>query len=572
MHPHLQYATDVVDGKIIAGESIILQCRRSLAEHQRGVVIQKEYGEEYTWVFRPESVAGKIRFIESCPHPSGKWRARRETIKLEPWQRFFINEIYGWVSFDDPQVRRYREAILFIARKNGKTSLCSTLGLHEAGFGDHGSEAYVAATKKEQSEILWDIARTMVELMPPKLQERYKVTSKEISTDRGSLKALANKSKTQDGLNPSLAIVDEAAAVTDSNQIHVIESGMGSRDSPLMLFITTAQPMRFTLFRSRYELAKRGLQTGKISKATFALIYELDDEEEVEDPAMWIKANPNLGVSVSRRQLGEALKKARDNPRELGLTLCKHFNIWAQGETAWLPIELWDKCAADDDITREGKAYIGLDLAQNRDLASATILWDNGGGRYSADWKFWTPSISLEMYPPDDRAILEAAAREGVLELVDDPFVDEEKPKDWVLERVAENDVHQIGTDPYFAKKLTAQLEELGLPVLNVAQSPSMLSDPIKRVENLVLGENLKHPGYVILQWMVMNVIVNTRPSEGITLEKPSGEPFRKIDGIDSLVTAAACLDFASGATAVSDMDLEDAEEAEEVEEDLLYA
>ena len=561
MIDHLQYARDVVNGDIVASRSVMFQCERSLIEHKVGTVTQSEYGTVNHWVYDPSAVAGKIRFIESCPHTTGKWRAEKKNIVLEPWQRFFISEVYGWVDKDNKSIRRYREAILFVARKNGKTSLCATLGLHEAGFGDHGSEAYVAATKKEQSEILWQIANSMIDLMPPQLSAKYKVTAKEISTDRGVLKALANKSKTQDGLNPSLAIVDEAAAIVDSNQIHVIESGMGSRDAPLMLFITTAQPMRFTLFRSRYELAKRGLQTGKISKATFALLYELDDEEEVSDPNMWIKANPNLGVSVTRRTLGEALKKTRDNPREKGLTLCKHFNIWAQGETAWLPIELWD--ARKGDIVKEGACYIGFDLAQNRDLAAAAIIWDNGAGRYSIDWKFWTPSISLDLYPPDDRAILKAAADEGVLTLLDDNFVDETVVYDWAIEQDEKYDVRRIGTDPYFAKKLTAMLEERGLPVLNVAQSPSMLSDPIKRFENLVLGENITHPGYVIMSWMVMNVIINTRPSEGITMEKPSGEPFRKIDGLDAAVTSIACMDFSSGATAISDMDIVDADEEE---------
>ena len=558
MTDHLLYARAVVEGTIVASSSVILQCKRSLEEHAKGEIIQNDYGEINVWVWDKSAVAGKIKFIESCPHTSGKWRTNGETLKLEPWQKFFIGEVYGWVNKEDRSVRRYREAILFVARKNGKTSLCASLGLHEAGFGDHGSEAYIAATKQEQSQILWDIASKMIDLMPKVLSSRYKVTVKEISTERGKLRALANKSKTQDGLNPSLAIVDEAAAITDSNQIHVIESGMGSRDSPLMLFITTAQPMRFTLFRSRYELAKRGLQTGKISKATFALIYELDDEGEVDDPNMWIKANPNLGVSVSRRSLGEALNKSINNPREKGLTLCKHFNIWAQGETAWLPIELWDGCKGD--VVREGTATIGLDLAQNRDLAAACIVWDNGGGRYSSEWHFWTPHESLDLYPDDDRSIIVQASNDRILTLLDTKFVDENVIRDWVAEKCEQYDVRQIGTDPYFAKKLTLQLEEKGLPVLNVAQSPAMLSDPIKTLENLVLGGSLIHGGYTLLSWMVMNVVVRTRPgSEGVTLEKPNGEPYRKIDGIDACVTAIACQEHDSGSFVFTDMDLDDA-------------
>ena len=559
---HLHYALSVAREQIPASQSVIAQCIRTLREHKRGYVDEELYGERKRYVWRSEAVDGKLKFIARCPHPAGRWRANGETLSLEPWQVFFISEVYGWVDVDDPRTRRYREAILFVARKNGKTSLCAALGLHEAGWGDEGAEAYVAATKAEQSKILWDTACAMVDAMPPRLHSMFYVTTQQIEGRKGILKALASKSKTQDGLNPSLALVDEAAAITDANQIHVIESGMGARDAPLMLFLTTAQPIRSTLFRSRYEIAKRGLGDGDLPVSTFAMLYELDEPEEVDDPDCWIKANPNLGVSVTRRSLGDALDKAKDNPRAWGLTLCKYFNIWSQYETAWLPLIAWEKC--EGEIVRDGPAYIGLDLAENRDLAAACIIWDNGGDRYSVDWQFWTPRRSLKLYPPDDAAVLEAAALAsdgGVLELIDGPVVPRDTVREWVVDKCAHNDVRKIGTDPWHAKQLTAELEDLGLPILSVSQSSAMLTDPIKQVEGYIVLGNITHRGYRIMSWMMSNVVALTRPSGGISLIKPNGEDHRKIDGIAAMITGFAAVDWSKGAFVITDLDLGEGQE-----------
>lgn len=571
---HLRYARDVVDGRIVASLAVIAQCSRSLAEHAAGYVEEESFGEARRYVWRPEPGDKRIKFMRRCPHPSGRWRARGELLNPAPWQRFFVQEVYGWVDEQDPELRRYREAILFIARKNGKTTICAALGLHEAGWGDAGSEAYVIATKAEQSEILWNTAGAMIDGMKvhePRLASMFRVTSREISGRQGKFKALASKSTTLDGLNPSFAVADEAAAITDTNQIHVIESGMGSRDSPLMLLVSTAQPVRATIFRSRYEIAKRGLLNGSIPVSSFAMLYELDDIAEVDKPECWLKANPNLGVSVQRRQIGIALAKSAENPRERGLTLCKQFNVWSQYESAWIPVDTWNACAGR--VVEEGPCYVGLDLAENRDLAAGCAVWDNGAGRYSAQWRFWTPRASLALYPPDDRAILEAAAAAGLLVLLDGPIVDTDLVREWVEWHAEARDLRRVGTDPWHAKRLTAELEDRGLPILQISQSMAVLSDPIKTTENLVVSGALTHDGSPFLAWQIMNVVAINRAHGAVQLGKPDGEPHRKIDGIDALVNAIACVDYTKGAFAVSDMDLEEDEESEEFEDDeLIFA
>ena len=553
---HLKYAESIVSGKVISSNAVILQCQRTLDEHKKGYVEETSYGETMRFVWCEEKALGRINFINQCPHPAGKWRAEHKTIKLEPWQKFFISEVYGWVSEEDERVRRFREAILFVGKKNGKTTLAAPLALHETAWGDAGSEVYCAATKSDQSKILWKIALAMIDDMNPRLNALFRVTTNEIKSMKGVFKHLPSKSKTQDGLNPSLALIDESAAVHDANQIHVLESGMVSRDSPLVLHLTTAQPIRTTLFRSRYEIVKRGLANGKIPVSMFALLYELDSAEEIEDPKKWIKANPNLGVSVSRRTLAAAIDKSTDNPRERSLTLCKHFNIWSEYETAWLPVDMWDSCKGN--IVREGDLYIGFDLAETRDLAAACMIWDNGGGRYSLDWKMWTPRKSLSLYPNDDKKILERAAEVGVLELLESSIVDSDIIKDWICDLVEPSEVKRIGTDPWHAKRLTSQLEDLAYPILQVPQTIAKLTDAIQVVEKNIVSGAIIHPGHTIMSWMIQNVVAVT--TRGVFLSKPHGETHRKIDGIDAMVTGFACVDYTKGAFCVSDLDLEEIE------------
>ena len=119
---HLKYAEDVVAGRIVASRPVIGQCKRSLVEHAKGFVEETEYGETTRYVWDPDPVSKRLRFIAHCPHPAGRWRALDQRLVLEPWQEFFVSELYGWVNVENQRERRYREAILLVARKNGKTT------------------------------------------------------------------------------------------------------------------------------------------------------------------------------------------------------------------------------------------------------------------------------------------------------------------------------------------------------------------------------------------------------------------------------------------------------------------
>ena len=563
---HLAYALNVIGGEIPASGPVRAACELAIDDHQRGHAVDRIGGIELRWIFDQAKAVAACRFVEVCPHTKGRWAREGKTITLEPWQRFFVSELFGWVDAANPTIRRYTTGILFVARKNGKTELGGALGLRETLAGDAGAEVYALATTTAQASIVWNAAAKMAKGLPIRVRGAFRAsTSKAIKTADGIFAPLSKNASAQDGLNPSLAIFDESAAITDINQFSVIETAMGARESPLTLHLTTAQPIRTTEFRRLYDTCKRGLANGTPVPGVFAMLYELDDADEVADPDAWVKANPNIDVSASRRQIAEALARSEGSPAARGLVLCKHFNVWAQGDRAWIDLDVWAEC--ERDVLQDGKCYLGLDLARTRDLCAACALWDHGAGRYAAEWKFWAPRESLGQYPDDTRAMLEDEAKAGRLELGGWPAVPLDAVRQWIKETHAKRRYLRIGCDPWHAKELTHWLERDGLPVLLVKQTAAQLGDAVQAVENAIIGRAIAHEGGRMMQWQMENVIATPTGRETIMLMKSRNEPHRKIDGVAALVTAMATRDFGEGAFAISDFDLEgvwgDAENAD---------
>ncbi|EKE6991707.1 terminase large subunit, partial [Escherichia coli] len=145
------------------------------------------------------------------------------------------------------------------------------------------------------------------------------------------LKPLAAKAATIEGTNPSLAIVDEYHLHPDNGVYSALELGMGARPEGLLFAITTSGSNVVSACKQHYDYCCQILDGEEVNESMFVLIYELDDESEVDDPAMWIKANPNIDVSVDREKLASTIQKARGIPSQWVEMMTKRFNIWCQG-------------------------------------------------------------------------------------------------------------------------------------------------------------------------------------------------------------------------------------------------
>ena len=530
MSEHLQYAEDVVAGRILTGDLVRRQCERVLREHE---------ASPDRWEFKPEFCVPILNFISSLSHVKGQWARREEQIKLEPWQVFFICETYGWVD-KDTWARRYREAILEVARKNAKTTILAGLGLFELMYGDAGAEVYSVATKQDQAKIVWDIAGQMVRRIEPEDRIGVKQTVSAITTEAGDTFApLSKETKTLDGLSPSLVIIDEAAAIEKANAIEVMLSGMGARENPLAIYITTAGFNRSTLYYTKRSLLVDRLKAGRDMGRLFGMLYQIDPDDDWRDPNVWIKANPNLNVSVMTDHIADQVEQATEKKQMVNGVLVKHMCRWVGAGERWLDADDWDACAVPR-LQRAGKCYVGIDLASFNDLTSVVRIWPRADGQIEMDHHSWLPQRSFDTADESAREAYAAGQADGVLTVVDTAVVDYSVVRQYLEVTRDQYGVTLVGSDGWNAQTLVEQLENDGFQILEVTQSIKKMNQPSKTFGGWVAGGKLRHLGDDLLAWQAGNCEAWVDVNDNVKIRK-GDDPSRKVDSIIAAIIATAC-------------------------------
>ena len=253
--------------------------------------------ETHTFIFDEDAGTRPIEFIETyCKHSKGKWAGK--PVILELWQKAFIEALFGFID-EDTHLRKYKKGLLFVGRKNGKSTLASGLGLYMlTKDGEGGSEVYSVATKKEQAKIVWDEAKRMVKKSPALASRiRCLVNGLFFDATESQFKALASDSNSLDGLNAHYVIADEVHAWNDKNLLDVMYDSMSAREQPMLCEFSTMGKVRESVFDNEYSYGEQIIKgyTGEseIKDETFLpIIYELDNVEEWQTEASWYKANP----------------------------------------------------------------------------------------------------------------------------------------------------------------------------------------------------------------------------------------------------------------------------------------
>ncbi len=308
-------------------------------------VVSKKVAKVYKYLY--ELVTGKIKskyyyneiranhaidFIERyCKHSKGRWA--NKPVILELWQKAFIGAVFGIID-KETEFRRFREALLVVAKKNGKSLLASGIALYMLiADGEGGAECYSVATKKEQAKIIWQESKNMTEKSPD-LKRRVRCLTSQLAYDKtnSTFKPLSSDSNTEDGLNIYLAECDEIHAWKGVELYNIVADGISARDEPLILITTTAGFIREGAYDVKYAEAENlinGLfdDNGYKDDAFLPIIYELDDRNEWTDEKSWLKANPNLGVSKKYDYLRRKVDVAIGNPINRKNVLTKEFNI-----------------------------------------------------------------------------------------------------------------------------------------------------------------------------------------------------------------------------------------------------
>jgi len=531
-HPAEQYVADVLAGRVLVGKHV----RRAVQRHVRDL----ETGAQRGLWFDYADAQFAIDCFQFFHHSKGKWAG--QVFELSPWQQFIVWCLFGWKREDG--TRRFRRAYIEIARKNGKsTFLAAILIILFALDGERGAEVYSAATKKDQARIVFNEAKRMVHSSPElrAFVQSYR-SNLHIPSSDSKFEPLSRDEKSLDGLNIHAAGVDELHAHPTRAVWDVIDTATGARTQPLIAAITTAG---FNTEGICYEL--RGYCIDVLDPeidieddAWFAFIAALDDQDDWQDESVWIKANPNLGVSCFLDDLRDKAKRARRNAAALNNFLCKHLNRWTQQAERWIPIEDWDACRSEFDVVRlEGRDCVGgLDVSEKSDLnAFALIFPPFEGEPMTVLFRFWLPEDTVEKRREAGDHKYDAWVKAELLEATPGNVSNYDIIRDDIKELAQRFNILQIGFDPWNALHLATQLAEAGITMVEVPQNFRHLSEAAKDLEAKVLGVQLRHNGDKVARWMMENVAILRDNNGNIRPVKPK-DRLKKIDGVVAAVIA----------------------------------
>jgi phage terminase large subunit-like protein len=527
------YAQRVSTGDIPACKWTRLAVDRQLAD------LQRETSEDWPWVFDENCAARICEFIELLPHIKGKWARERRLIELDAWQCFVLTTVFGWLH-KDTGLRRFREVYLEVPRKNAKSTLSSGVALYMlTADGEQGAEIYSAATTRDQARIVFDDAKGMAERTPDlRTYLGVAILTHSITVAHTSSKfsPLAAEASTQDGLNVHFACLDELHAHKKRDLYDVIDTARGAREQSLLWIITTAGSDRSGICYERRTHITKVLDRVISDETTFGLIYTIDDNDDPFDPASWAKANPNWLVSVLRDDMEAAARKAESMPSALNNFLTKRLNVWVSGESPWMDMRAWERCADTglqlSDFAGE-KCWAGLDLAQKKDFAALCLVFQRDG-----TWYVFTRLYLNELAVSESgNAHLSGWARSGYVQVTDGDITDFDVLAEDLRSYCKQFDMQEIAFDPALSMYFAGKLIEEGLPLVEIAQRALFFTPPLIQVENLVLEKKLKFDGNPVMTWMVSNLVVKV--SKFNELRSPTKErPENKIDGPMAMLMA----------------------------------
>jgi phage terminase large subunit-like protein len=530
----LQYAEQVVAGEIVACKQVRQACARHLRDLERS-----ERGE-LPFVLSPSAVGRVCKFVEALPHPKGEWKARGETIKLEPWQCFILVSIFGWVERADPTRRRFQEADIFVPRKNAKSTIAAAIALYMfAADSEAGAEVYFLATSKEQATDLgFTPAVTMAEASPAYLKAfGVKVNKKSLTkpTDRAAvLKPLIGKPG--DGHSPSAALVDEYHEHTTPVAYNAMKTGRGARRNPLLIVITTAGTDLASPCRQQQDYAEQVLDGTFENERLFCIIYTIDPEDDWTSELALRKANPNYGVSVDPVSLRNDQLEARDSAHKQAIYKTKHLNVWLNNATPWINPEEWKACADPelklDDFAGE-ECCIGLDLADRIDLASKAYCFTreiDDARHFYLFGRHYQNEYRIEQAKSIPYA---GWVEQGWVVQTPDNVTSYPVIADELVEDTKNFIVREVPHDPHHAGPLVQFIQvrddwDQAAEFVEVQQNVNNFSPAMKEFEAAVLQRRIHHNGDPVLAWGIANCIARLVSRDLIVPDKKRAE--NKID------------------------------------------
>lgn len=432
--------------------------------------------EQRRWFYSPKKAARAITFIENfCHHHEGALAP--QLIRLELWQKAFLSVVFG--IMDRTGKRQFREVVLLIGRKNGKTLLAAGVSEYMMVFDDeYGARIFFCAPKLDQAMLCFNAFYQMI-LSEPEISSQCKKRRTDIyfNATNSSAQPIPFSAKKSDGLNPHLTVCDEIASWSGDpgiKQYEVLKSALGARIQPMILSISTAGYLNEGIYD---ELHKRGtaVLNGTSKETRLApFFYEIDDPDKWNDINELPKAMPNLGVAVSVDYMLEEIAVAEGSLPKKAEFLCKYCNIKQNSSSAWFESAAIKKMFGNSytlEDFRNSYALGGIDLSQTTDLTACCVLIERDGIIW-AFVQFFMPAEKLGEAIARDGIAYQAMIERGLLKLSGDNFVDYHDCFTWFTDLIEKYQIYplQVGYDRYSAQYLIQDMETYGFHMESVFQ------------------------------------------------------------------------------------------------------
>jgi phage terminase large subunit-like protein len=537
-----KYINDVLTAEVVACQAL----QQAVKRHLRDLRDLPEF------TYDLDEAARACAFIEKLPHTKGRWAGRGEKFIMSPWQVFATCMIFGWLRADG--TRRFREIYFQVARKNGKSLWAAAVGLLLfVADGEFGPEVYSGATTERQAWEVFGPARLMCSKTPALVDHfGVDVRASSLSTPADNGKFIAVVGNMGDGSSPSCAIVDEYHEHKTPALYDTFKTGMGARDNPLLIVITTAGTDTSGPCYERKQHAAAVLADVIQDDALFALLFELDEGDDWGDPAVLAKANPNMGVSVSEEFLLAAQIEAKGSPRRANMFRIKHCNEWVNAKTTWLNLVTFKACGADLAMSdyEHLECIVSIDFASRTDMCAGAVTFTeliDDKRHYYIFPRFWLPSDTVE----SDRVGHYAQwYNAGLLESVDGAELDYGVVLEWIRNQLSALDVREFVFDPWRTNFLAQELIKEGVVAVEFRNTPKNLTEAMREVEAAIAGGRLHYAQTPVLEWMAGNAVLRSLPNELTTIDKEHTS--KKIDGISTLLMGVARAQYSREAAKIT--------------------
>lgn len=527
-----QYAKLVSAGRITAGKLVRLACMRHLDD------LKKSKRKSYPYEFKAELANLRLDFYNLCRHYKGD--AAGQAIVPELWQCFIQGSVFGWVEKETGK-RRFREVYEQIAKKNGKSTDAAVTGLYCMTVdGEPGAEVYSAATTRKQARIIFETARQMVS-NSPELKEIYNCLTNNINVPATASKfePVSSEADTLDGLDIHCALVDELHAHKTRSVYEILKGGTAARAQPLIWVVTTAGYNLNGICKERYDYAVKVLNGAVEDDRLFIYIAQIDEEDDPFDESVWVKANPNLGVSVKLEDLRRKAKEAKEIHSAYNMFLCKHLNIWVNASESWMDMQRWN--ASGKNIypaLKHKRCWVGVDLSSKLDLTSVVLIFPLKEGYYAALHHSFIPEAAVNEKEKTDKVPYSAWIRDGYITAIPGEVIEQSWIEEYIMTMSKKYSIQEICYDPWNASEFAQHMEGEGFMCVEVRQGFRSLSEPMKDIEKLVYDGKLIHFDDPVMRWAMSNVIATKDPADNIKPDKSKST--EKIDPVVALITGHA--------------------------------